>query len=393
MKERGCQFGSSSLPFAWSSCRGFSNRPLLSFKVFNGFKTAIRTRGGDIKFDEVVTMLNSEDLQLIQEGSLESDVSTVLVATSSGNTTASECVTGSHTNGQQSQFDSSQQTMNPYLPQQQFYQQNNRNGNRNRGYRGGRLYRDPCAICGRNNHLTDFCYYKNGNGYQASPTFPGSNFAVVPNGSWSLTPWVHSSVLSYNGPMQQPGFASSNVRGFTQGSQRQIIPSGSSGHGNGYGTAGYGNNFTIGAQAQSSSHTQTQAQAHFTGGFTVPYMVHGQSQQQQPVFFSSPQSFSAPQSVPAQQFATTTPSNAPQWYLDSGATHHITNSMQNLDIAQPASPSDGIIVGNGSTLQKARNPFKLQSSNSGLHSPDSKLDSDSESSLPVAGASEFQADY
>lgn len=55
-------------------------------KMFDSFKTAIRTRGSDITFDEVVTMLNSEDLQLIQEGASEYEISTVLVATTHGNT-------------------------------------------------------------------------------------------------------------------------------------------------------------------------------------------------------------------------------------------------------------------------------------------------------------------
>ncbi|KAH7837779.1 hypothetical protein Vadar_017916 [Vaccinium darrowii] len=50
-------------------------------KVFNGFKTAVRTRGSNISFDDVVNPLNSEDHQLLQESSSDSDVTTVLVAT------------------------------------------------------------------------------------------------------------------------------------------------------------------------------------------------------------------------------------------------------------------------------------------------------------------------
>lgn len=48
--------------------------------MFNGFKTAVRTRGSDISFDEAVTLLNSEDLQLLQDNPSESDTTTVLVA-------------------------------------------------------------------------------------------------------------------------------------------------------------------------------------------------------------------------------------------------------------------------------------------------------------------------
>lgn len=54
-------------------------------KAFNNFKTAIRTRGVNITFDEVVTMVHNEDLQLLQESTSEHDVSTVLVATHGNN--------------------------------------------------------------------------------------------------------------------------------------------------------------------------------------------------------------------------------------------------------------------------------------------------------------------
>lgn len=54
-------------------------------KVFNGLKTAVRTRGSNISFDDVVNLLHSEDLQLLQETSSDSDLTTVLVATH-GNT-------------------------------------------------------------------------------------------------------------------------------------------------------------------------------------------------------------------------------------------------------------------------------------------------------------------
>lgn len=50
-------------------------------RPFNGFKTVIRTRGNDIMFDELVTMLNGEELQLTQDSSSEIDTTTALVAT------------------------------------------------------------------------------------------------------------------------------------------------------------------------------------------------------------------------------------------------------------------------------------------------------------------------
>lgn len=100
-----------------------------------------------------------------------------------------------------------------------------------------------------------------------------------------------------------------------------------------------------------SSGANTPAQAHFTGTFDMPYMMPGQT------FYQTPQGPATPQYVPdssfgsAHQVATTNPSNAPQWYFDSGATYHITNSLQNLELAQPTSHHDGIMVSNGSSLQ------------------------------------------
>lgn len=52
--------------------------------VFNGLKTAVRafsTRGTKLSFDEVVALLNSEDVQLLQDSSTDLDKSTVLMTT------------------------------------------------------------------------------------------------------------------------------------------------------------------------------------------------------------------------------------------------------------------------------------------------------------------------
>lgn len=60
-------------------------------KVFNGFKTAVRTRGGTITFAELINMLNGEDLQLLQES--DTYISSVLVATH-GNKSVQDTSTG-----------------------------------------------------------------------------------------------------------------------------------------------------------------------------------------------------------------------------------------------------------------------------------------------------------
>lgn len=58
-------------------------------KAFNGLKTAVRavrTRGHTLSFDEVIMMLNSEDVQLLQE-SPDVENSTVLMTTHTSHTT------------------------------------------------------------------------------------------------------------------------------------------------------------------------------------------------------------------------------------------------------------------------------------------------------------------
>ena len=38
------------------------------------------------------------------------------------------------------------------------------------------------------------------------------------------------------------------------------------------------------------------------------------------------------------------------WYLDSGATHHLTNAVQNLTVGKSYSGSEMLLVGNGKGL-------------------------------------------
>ncbi|KAH7858303.1 hypothetical protein Vadar_022169 [Vaccinium darrowii] len=123
---------------------------------FNGFKTAIRTRGKPVVFDELVAMLNGEDLQLSAE--LPSDHTTVLVAAQENgkhqgmsNITAGNALSNSM----------SQLGISTHPPAQ--IDSNSQGNNRGRGGRGPRYFKDPCEICGRNNHTTNYCYYKSSN--------------------------------------------------------------------------------------------------------------------------------------------------------------------------------------------------------------------------------------
>lgn len=45
-------------------------------------------------------------------------------------------------------------------PQEQYNSNNYRGFGRGRNAIGSRVFRDPCTICGRNNHTTNFYYYR-----------------------------------------------------------------------------------------------------------------------------------------------------------------------------------------------------------------------------------------
>lgn len=49
------------------------------------------------------------------------------------------------------------------------------------------------------------------------------------------------------------------------------------------------------------------------------------------------------------QYATTSKATQP-WYFDSGATNHITNTIQNIEHPQPVVNNPGVMVGNGTNL-------------------------------------------
>lgn len=147
-------------------------------KPFNGFKTAVRTRGDTITFAELVTMLKGEDLQLLQES--EVDTTTVLVANHSSQgqesisrgTQLSSVTPQSNLSQQPSvssgqpqywtqqtfaspQFSGASVSPVQHMPQQ-YFPSHVRPFSRGRG-RGPRM---PCDICGRSNHSTAYCYYK-----------------------------------------------------------------------------------------------------------------------------------------------------------------------------------------------------------------------------------------
>ncbi|KAH7866810.1 hypothetical protein Vadar_025321 [Vaccinium darrowii] len=182
--------------------------------VFNGLKTAVRavrTRGTKLSFEEVVTMLNSEDIQLLQDSSPDLEKSTVLVSTqpnqmsqpmvNTTNNSQMTSITGppQGTSVNHMPYGSTSQPMpayNNYYPQVQS-SGNNRGFSRDRGNRGSRYPREPCGICGRTNHITAYCFYNNNNGSQQQQ-WRGN---VTPQ--WSSGPVTIGVPVPQNAPISQ----------------------------------------------------------------------------------------------------------------------------------------------------------------------------------------------
>ncbi|KAH7865438.1 hypothetical protein Vadar_006720 [Vaccinium darrowii] len=316
--------------------------------VFNGFKSAVRTRGNTITFDDVITMLYGEDLQLSQESVTEPDVTSVLVATH-GNTTGQKMI---NTTADQSalqrvnvpmftQYDANAQSQNSqqsFMPQQQYFQMS-RNSGKGRGFRGGRYFKDPCAICGKHNHTTNYCYHKN-----QPPQFDQSSSQWKP-GSYQMYPWMYPTPSGYSVPQHFQMSGAMNGFSVTQpyqnsGGMFQSVAPANLGN--------YGTRNAIGHR-QGVSQFGTAPQAHFTGAYQLPYMVPSTSEVSSGVSMSTQPASSG--GISQQSFVPSYGGMSPQpWYFDSGATHHITNSLQNLNIAQPVAYGEGIMVGNGSQL-------------------------------------------
>ena len=65
---------------------------------------------------------------------------------------------------------------------------------------------------------------------------------------------------------------------------------------------------------------------------------------------------------PRANAAMVSPYSANNWLLDSGATHHITNDLNNLALHQPCQGGDGVLIGDGSPLAFSHTGSTLLSS-------------------------------
>lgn len=57
----------------------------------------------------------------------------------------------------------------------------------------------------------------------------------------------------------------------------------------------------------------------------------------------------------------------PSWFLDSGASHHVTDDLQNLSLHSPYDGPDDIIIGDGTVLPITHTGSTL------LHTPSHKI--------------------
>ncbi|KAH7865590.1 hypothetical protein Vadar_008672 [Vaccinium darrowii] len=153
---------------------------------FRNLKTSLRTRGSDLSFEELATVLKSEEFQIRKD---EFSSAKVFVATTkfsemspTSSASANVRVTSSFAEGhgqssipslgQISQGQSSTQMYQPLNSQGSFFPQNssgfNRN-NRGKGVSYGSNQKTGCQICGKTNHTAFYCYQRQNLQYQPPP--------------------------------------------------------------------------------------------------------------------------------------------------------------------------------------------------------------------------------
>ncbi|KAH7839271.1 hypothetical protein Vadar_002035 [Vaccinium darrowii] len=195
-------------------------------EAFNGLRTAVRavkTRGYKISFDELVTMMKSEEVQLSKETSDLDSQNIVLVASHGTQNQNHRDMVSVQTSQQVSSgygsVDSGNSQQNSGNTTQHYFPTNNpRNNNRGRGGRS----KFHCDICGRNNHSTNYCYYRsNGPGFQqwqgysnvSHPQFSGPQpqFSGPQSQYSGLQPQFSGLQPQFSGPL--PQFSGSQFSG------------------------------------------------------------------------------------------------------------------------------------------------------------------------------------
>lgn len=352
LEVAGSPLGDDELIF--HTLRGLARR-------FRGFRTAIRTRGNTLTFEEVVTMLKGEDRDMMHDDESNLDGS-VLVATHTNPVVSGQNVGAASSSnilsvgqGQSSQknahLDQIQSQLASFQPfaQNQFYpsqhfSQNQFKG-RGRGSRGPKFPREPCAICGRTNHVTSYCYYRpqfetnQWRNYSNPSGFPPNSGGFQPNSGGFIQPQYSGHPTSILPQQSTTPFTSGH--GIPTGSFQQFSPSSSTPY----------------------------AQAHVAGfyGHSGAGCYTGPSSYCQAPFYGTAQSYGA-ESSPQNWNSMNVPT-PPPWYFDSGATHHITNSLHNISQPQSTPQNAGVYVGNGTQLQVTHTGSGQDNSSNSVQGP------------------------
>lgn len=281
---------------------------------FDPLQTALGTRIGSITFDELITIVNGEEMRRNRAQSIKPvpGSSSVFVTMPASANSAPQPVMSSYSvpHGAHNQTEQPPPMYQAIYPQQQ---QRNWSTNRQRDYRGqnrgsnsdyrgqNRGSNAPCQICNKTNHTAKTCYYRSNLNYQPpSASHYNHNYSpsqqILPN-----QPMPQAHMLQYNSPM--PTFP---------------------------------------------CHTNTSQ----TGLLSLPQPYNTNTSQPYPSVYST--NYSPPNHYPfaptSSQFAPSSSAPSGNWYLDSGATHHVTNDLANLSLQQAYSGSTGVMVGNGHTI-------------------------------------------
>ncbi|KAH7861629.1 hypothetical protein Vadar_028630 [Vaccinium darrowii] len=259
----------------------------LPVEEFRNLKTAVRTRG-DVTFEELTTILHSEEIQIHKHEASSS--AKVFVTTEKGSSGAQNATPDITTNGLSTNmaYSSQLQMFQPQNTQGAYYPQNAPTQNRNTGYdnrgRGrntGYGQRNPCQICGKSNHTAYSCYQRQnlnfqppsfvntGSGRSNSQTWNGGNqngYGGFHGSDTGTSGYGKTQVGCYGMPPTQGGcvlFGNSQPSGFYG------MPG--VGFNGGYGMPGVGFNGYM-------STPQGSPGMGFNGGYGIPSFVSPQNQ-------------------------------------------------------------------------------------------------------------------
>lgn len=320
---------------------------------YSSFKQTIRTRTEPLSFSTFASMLMAEELHVENENS---NITSILLTQNTGS---------ANTSFQPGVHPSNGSPLPPLLPQSQPYQfpfpapqqqqlypssysgnqRNNRPNQRNTRYQNSNSG-GGCQICGKTNHLAYLCYHRKNLSYRPMGNFGGNSG-------------------NFGGTSGNFGGSSGNFGG-NSGSSRG--PNGGYGSQGNYGnaghtsqaSAGYGppNGAGFGPPNGSSSSTPPSGFSGFGGGSgpMPPASALFTTTDPMGYYNSGPSdgdyALGVNHAYASQQSVNPTPPPAP-WFLNSGATSHVTHDTTQIQAHHGNSGPSSVMVGNGQTLQVA----------------------------------------